>query len=109
MNRLEFNHLLKLCEKHGIDSYEIDSSISYAENKKHIQALITAPELDMKKWGSVEEQYIHEHPLWDYITNSPRRRQRKTVPPQPEGFSLRDYCTRLKRAKPPFLSVQILG
>jgi hypothetical protein len=95
MNYLQIKHLLKLCKKHKVDPYEIDSTLSYAENKKHMRSLIINPERDMDKWDSAEEQYLKDHPLWNYIMNTLKTRHRK-VPPEPEGFSLRAYAQSLK-------------
>lgn len=37
MRELEFIHLRKLCDKHGIDYQEIDDTLTYWENKDHLQ------------------------------------------------------------------------
>jgi hypothetical protein len=101
MNYLQIKHLLKLCKKHKVDPYEIDSTLSYSENKKHLQTKVidSNPEKDMDKWRSAEEQYLKDHPLWNYIMNTPKTRHRK-VPPEPEEFSLRAYAQSLKAQAP---------
>ena len=39
MKPLERRHLVRLCKKHGIDTQEIDSSLTYWENKDHLMEI----------------------------------------------------------------------
>ena len=75
LNNLEADHLLRLCKKYGIDSAEIDSRISYTENKLHLNGIvkmiahtISTREAESLARASVEEreQWISEHFL-DYF------------------------------------------
>lgn len=44
MTPIERKHLEKLCQKHGIDPFEVDSSLTYWENKRHIRGLVIGSE-----------------------------------------------------------------
>lgn len=58
MNPLVMYRLLKFCEKNGIDSYEIDSALTYDENMEHLERLVTADvEMDIAEAKSMEEYY----------------------------------------------------
>ena len=72
MNQLEFYHLMQLCKKYGIDMQEIDSSLTYWENKKHIMGFVKmlSRSLDCFELARVEalqEQYLKEHFLSYFI------------------------------------------
>lgn len=47
MRHIEIKHLKDLCERLDVDRAEIDSSITYAENKSHIKSLGLGKDLDM--------------------------------------------------------------
>ena len=72
MNALELYHLRRLCDKWGIDYQEIDDTLTYWENKKHIYSLVAEAvyPLDptiLRRWESLEEQYRKEHFLIYYV------------------------------------------
>jgi len=46
MTPIEVEHLHRLCRRLQVDVAEIDSSISYYENKKHIRGLVSVKDLD---------------------------------------------------------------
>jgi len=62
-------HLLNFCRKYELDPYEIDNTLTYAENKKHLESLVPDfdPESNMDQWKAAEEQYLAEHALSHYL------------------------------------------
>jgi len=46
MTPIERKHLERFCQKHGIDPFEIDSSLSYYENRRHIRGLVSGKDLE---------------------------------------------------------------
>lgn len=68
MTHIERMHLLAACKKFGVDPQEIDSNISYYENKKHIQDLakmrgyskaeVTSSEQEARAVSSQYAQYL---------------------------------------------------
>ncbi len=63
---LEVNHLRRFCEKHNLDPQEIDPSLTYWENKRHLKSLVYGGASEAE-WDSRLEQFKDEHPLSDYI------------------------------------------
>jgi hypothetical protein len=92
------------CRKHGLDTYLIDSKLTYAENKAYLRSQITDfsarleerwSEDDIKEWDSAEEDYFANHFLMYYVlcirdgsTKSTIVGGSDTSAPQ---FSLRDF------------------
>lgn len=73
MNHLEQHHLMRYCRKYGLDYQEIDNSLTYWENKKHLQSLMRmlSRSLDVFEIARMEElqkQYIADHPLEYYMS-----------------------------------------
>ena len=72
MNALELWHLKRLCNKWEIDYQEIDSTLTYWENKRHILTIVAKmvypldPTVE-RTWKSLEEKYMAEHFLIYYI------------------------------------------
>lgn len=66
MNPLEFWHLKRLCEKHGLDYQEIDSSLTYWENKEHLKTLVIEGE-EEGTGDSMLEWWMQEHFLTYYV------------------------------------------
>lgn len=66
MRHIEIMHLKGLCEKFEIDSMEIDPSISYVENRKHIVSLVPGLgrdqmfEEEYQKYQAMQEARKHE-------------------------------------------------
>ncbi len=68
MTYIERMHLKAACKKFGVDPQEIDESITYYENKKHIQDLarmkgytqaeITSEKQEREEWTQQYEQYL---------------------------------------------------
>lgn len=69
MTHIEKMHLLASCKQFEIDPYEIDDTLTYYENKKHIQELahmkgfseseITSMDQEMREWSSQYEEYLN--------------------------------------------------
>ena len=64
LNPLQWRHLKQLCDKHGIDYQEIDSSLSYDENKQHLFDLAGVRSSDPR---SQLAEYYNKNILKDYI------------------------------------------
>ena len=66
----QLRHLVRFCKKHGLDLYEIDGSLTYHENKKHLESLV--PNFDQEtrldEWATQEEWYMENHFLLYYIS-----------------------------------------
>lgn len=68
MTHIEKMHLLAASKRFNIDPYEIDNTLTYYENKKHIQELakekgyseheITSMEQESKQWASEYSEYL---------------------------------------------------
>jgi len=56
MTTIEIKHLERFCQRHGIDPFEVDSSLTYWENKKHLKSLITRSDLE-----SLAEQEVDRY------------------------------------------------
>ena len=73
MTPLERRHLIKICDKYGIDYYEIDSAIDYYENKKHLMGIVRMLDgcldaFELARMDEQQEQYIAEYPLEYYLS-----------------------------------------
>ena len=70
MTHIERMHLLAACKKFELDPQEIDNTLNYYENKKHLQELasekgfseaeITSAEQEQKEWTSQYETYLNQ-------------------------------------------------
>ena len=94
---LELWHLKRICDKNGLDYQEIDNTLTYAENLKHLRSLV-AVQIDerMKEVMAQEERYRKEYPLYDYVVYAieGKTKSKETGAPleSPEArFSLVDY------------------
>lgn len=72
MNALERWHLRRLCDKWEIDYQEIDSTLTYWENKRHILSLVAErvyplDPLVKRDWRSLEQKYMEEQFLTYYV------------------------------------------
>lgn len=73
MNNLEMRTLLLYCDKYGLDYQEIDDTLTYWENKKHLKSIVTMLRLtgdvfEIARIESLQEQYMTEHPLHYYLS-----------------------------------------
>lgn len=73
MNPLEWRHLVRICDKYGIDHYEIDSGISYYENKEHLMGIVRMIDGCLDVWelarmSEQQEKYMAENPLEFYAS-----------------------------------------
>lgn len=58
MNNLQKWQLEQFCRKHEVDTAEIDTTLTYAEVKKHLESIAVIPaEERLDEWDSVEEFY----------------------------------------------------
>ena len=78
--------LKKFCDKYEIDYQEIDNSLTYWENKEHLQSIVWGPipsygpliadQYEAKRvwkrrqesWEAQMEWYLKTHFLWYYIS-----------------------------------------
>jgi len=92
LNNLQLWLLKHFCDAHGLDPQEIDNTLTYSENKKHLQSLVTDRDMSAE-WASEQERYNKEHALSDYVmaildgTNT----SKETGPPLQPRFSLAAY------------------
>jgi len=99
LNNLEFRHLKRLCDKYGIDYYEIDSTLTYHENKEHIQSLIrmisrSLDTFEIERMAELQKQYMKEHFVSYYLACQMTGETTSTdtgSPLEEHQFSLRDY------------------
>lgn len=74
MNNLQLRQLKMFCKKHGLDTYLIDSTLTYSENKDYLRSQITdfSDRLAerwsgrQEEWDSAEEDYFANHFLMYY-------------------------------------------
>jgi len=69
MTAIERMHLLAACKQFSVDTQEIDSNVSYGENKKHVQEMakmkgfsrseIAGLETEQKEWTQGYENYLN--------------------------------------------------
>jgi len=74
MTPLERRHLERICDKYEIDYYEIDSGISYYENKEHLMGIVRMLDgcldaFELARMMEQQEQYIAEYPLEYYLSH----------------------------------------
>ena len=85
MYPLELWLLKRLCDRYGLDYQELDSTLTYYENKEHLQSLVWGDRLrafgpletdqsglttwrqNEDKWESQMEWYVAHHILEEYI------------------------------------------
>ena len=99
MTPLERRHLEKICDKYGIDYYEIDSAIDYSENKEHLMGIVRMLDgcldaFELARMMEQQEQYIAENPLEYYLSHRLAGQVRETaelgeVNRTPQQFSLK--------------------
>jgi hypothetical protein len=73
MTPLERRNLERICDKYGIDYYEIDSGINYSENKEHLMGIVRMLDgsldcFELARMMEQQEQYIAENPLEYYMS-----------------------------------------
>jgi len=99
MNALEFRHLKRFCDKYGIDYYEIDNTLTYYENLKHLRSIAhmltqTLDTFEIERMAELQKQYIKEHPIAYYLAcqMAGETTAADIGPPIEEfKFSLKDY------------------
>lgn len=113
LSSLELYQLRRYCRKHGLDFEEIDSTLTYWENKKHLRSMVrmlsqSLDTFELARMEELQEQYMAEHALTYYISchmggetrseevgvadTSPQRFSLKTM--TDVGFSLRAMVQR---------------
>ena len=100
LNNLELVTLKRICDKYGLDYQEIDNSLTYWENKKHLKSLVqmlthTLDVFEMERMAELQRQFIKEHPIEYYLACQMAGETRSTDigPPMEEQppFSLRAW------------------
>jgi hypothetical protein len=95
LNALELRHLKRFCTANGLDFAEIDSSITYSENKKHLRSLVPKRLEDLGGEGESQlEDYLDNHFLSHYlslIADGSANVEHVPVPQEPKAFSLRAW------------------
>ena len=71
MNQLERYTLLRYCRKYGIDPQEIDSTLTYHENKQHLRSIFkmlnTSPDVfELARMEAQWDQYMEHNALTYY-------------------------------------------
>ena len=104
MNALELWHLKRLCDEYGLDYQEIDDTLTYWENKRHLLSIKIdrmgplSPEL--RTWESMEEQYMKEHMLSYYVMclldGATVSEEMGEIPPHYPRFSLETYIQQIR-------------
>jgi len=100
LNNLELATLKRYCDKYGLDYQEIDNSLTFWENKKHLRALVkmltrTLDVFEIERMAELQKQYIKEHPIAHYLACQMAGETTTTDigPPVEEfKFSLREYA-----------------
>jgi len=66
LNPLEIFNLHKFCRKHGIDTQEIDYSLTYDENMDHLRSFVVEfwDELSIRQAESMEEWFYEQQIEW---------------------------------------------
>lgn len=70
MNSLELWRLKRHCDKYGIDYYEIDNTLTYAENKKHLLFLarnIAYDVFELERYVELQHEFMENHFLEYYL------------------------------------------
>jgi len=90
--------LKRICDKYGIDYYEVDNTLTYHENKKHLLSIarMLSQSLDtfeIERMAELQKQYIKEHALSYYIAcqMAGETKSSETGPVYNHRFSLQDY------------------
>jgi len=61
LSPIERKHLLALCSRHSLDAQEIDSSLSYYENKAHLLALAHVVDLEGYAQAELDRIALSRH------------------------------------------------
>ena len=73
MKILEKRLLIRYCQKYDIDFQEIDDSLTYWENKKHLRSLVQMLTLsldvfEIERMAELQKQYMKENFIAYYIS-----------------------------------------
>lgn len=102
MNNLQVRQLKIFCKKHGLDTYLIDSTLTYGENKDYLRSQITdfgdrlaeRWSARQEEWDSAEEEYLSDHFLMYYLLcmkdGSNKSIETGPIPQRTPEFSLRN-------------------
>jgi len=99
LNNLELATLKRYCDKYGLDYQEIDNSLTFWENKKHLRSLVkmltrTLDVFEMERMAELQKQYMKEHFLSYYVACQMAGETKSTEvsqPLNPNSFSLKTY------------------
>lgn len=92
LHNLELWRLKRFCDVHRLDPHELDNTLTYSENKKHLESLVTDRDRSAE-WASEQERYEKEHALSHYVGAilDGSNISDETGPPLEQGFSLIAY------------------
>ena len=103
MIALELYHLKRLCDKWKIDYQEIDDTLTYWENKRHILSMVLRAVYPLdptvqRTWKSLEEKYMAENFLTYYVCciQDGMTTSEEVGPPMKPRFSLAAYIQSTK-------------
>ena len=73
LNPLELYQLKRYCRKYELDFQEVDSALTYAENKKHLRSLVrmlcnSLDTFELARMASLQEEYMENHALTYYAS-----------------------------------------
>lgn len=101
--------LLQYCDQYGLDYQEIDDTLTYWENKKHLKSIVkmlrkTGDTFELARIESLQQQYMKEHPLHWYasaLLAEGQPRDLGKIIPAPKLFSLQNISKRRKMLSEP--------
>jgi len=99
MNHLELRLLKCFCDEYGIDYYEVDNTLTYHENKKHLLSIArmlsqTLDTFEIERMTELQKQYMKEHFLSYYVACqlADETKSAEVGPPlKKPSFSLKAY------------------
>jgi len=95
MIALQLWRLKALCREYGVDFQEIDYSLTYDENKKHLMSLVPTQEKDsMREAKSQQEWYMTHHFVSFYLNCAAEGKTSSSEegdPPGQKRFSLSQW------------------
>jgi len=111
LNPLELATLKRYCDKYGLDYQEIDNSLTFWENKKHLRSLVkmltcTLDVFEIERMAELQRQYIKEHPIEYYLACQMAGETTSTetgLPIEEPHFSLRGWIDETQKAHEPLV------
>jgi len=97
LNNLELATLKRYCDKYGLDYQEIDSTLTFAENKKHLLFLalnIAYNVFELERYAELQREYMENHFLEYYLLcqmDGETISKETSSPPVETHFSLQEW------------------